>query len=570
MTRKRPSAIAYSYTRFSSLEQAKGDSLRRQEALRDAWLAKTGVDLDASLTLRDEGVSAFSGGHRENPDRHALAAFLELVKRGNIPRGSYLLVESLDRLSREHIRPALTLLLNLIEAGIRIVQLLPTEAVYDEKVEPMTLMMAIMELSRGHSESQMKSERVGNAWREKKRTANGSAPITARVPAWLSVVDGQFVVDAGKANAVRRIFGLAAEGHGISSITKKLNAEGVTPIARAGYWARSYVAKLLTNRAVVGEYQPHTGRGGKRRIDGQPVPNYFPAIVTEELWDRARVAAMSRLHKGGRPSVRISLFTGLLRDARDGGRLHQVNKGRKGAGVSLVPYRATNGVKGAKYVSFPVEVLERAVLSCLREIDPRDVLPRENHSGDEILQLTRKRGDLEKRIEKVKAQFLTEEDLAPLVEVLRTLENKRQVTADQLAEANRKAVSPLSAVWAKFDSLLAALEAAPDPLEARVRLRSALRRMVDGVWCLFTRSGARRLAAVQLHFLGGARRDYLILYKPATGGAVGVRPALWWTRSLADVAKTGPLDLRKRADANNLEAALLALDLQLLELELAD
>src|SRR5262249_52336870 len=151
-----PAAIAFSYSRFSSLEQAKGDSLRRQDELRDAWLRKTGAVLDTSLTLQDKGVSGYTGAHRENPDRHALAAFLELVRRGRIPRGSYLVVESLDRLSREHIRPALTLLLNLIDAGIRIVQLLPVEAVYDDKVEPMALMMAIMELSRGHSESRMK------------------------------------------------------------------------------------------------------------------------------------------------------------------------------------------------------------------------------------------------------------------------------------------------------------------------------------------------------------------------------------------------------------------------------
>src|SRR5262245_7639979 len=176
---------AYSYLRFSSPEQAKGDSLRRQEELRDAWLAKTGAVLDISLTLRDEGVSAFTGRHRENPDRHALAAFLELVRRGRIQRGSYLVVESLDRLSREHIRPALTLLLNLIDAGIRIVQLLPVEAVYDDKVEPMALMMAIMELSRGHSESRLKSERVGAAWHRKKAqdAAAGKQPITRRVPA---------------------------------------------------------------------------------------------------------------------------------------------------------------------------------------------------------------------------------------------------------------------------------------------------------------------------------------------------------------------------------------------------
>src|SRR5262245_25472259 len=178
--------LAYSYLRFSHPDQAKGDSQRRQTELRDAWLSRQkNVQLDTSLTLEDKGVSGFTGEHRDNPDRHALAAFLELVRRGRIQRGSYLVVESLDRLSREHIRPALTLLLNLIDAGIQIVQLLPVEAVYGEDVEPMTLMMAIMELSRGHSESRMKSERVGAAWQSLKRSAaNDKTPITRRTPAW--------------------------------------------------------------------------------------------------------------------------------------------------------------------------------------------------------------------------------------------------------------------------------------------------------------------------------------------------------------------------------------------------
>src|SRR5262249_25554593 len=149
--------VAYSYLRFSNREQGRGDSVRRQTEKRDAWLAKNAVALDTSLRLEDRGVSGFNGKHRGNPDRHALARFLQLVKSGRVARGSYLIVEALDRLSREHIRPALTLLLNLIDAGVRVVQLLPVEMVYDDRVDPMSLMMAIMELSRGHSESAMKS-----------------------------------------------------------------------------------------------------------------------------------------------------------------------------------------------------------------------------------------------------------------------------------------------------------------------------------------------------------------------------------------------------------------------------
>ena len=82
---------------------------------------------------------------------HALAGFLQAVRLGRVPSGSYLIVESLDRLSREKIRPALTLLLNLIESDIKVVQQLPQGAVYDEDVEPMQLIMAVMELFSAYS-----------------------------------------------------------------------------------------------------------------------------------------------------------------------------------------------------------------------------------------------------------------------------------------------------------------------------------------------------------------------------------------------------------------------------------
>jgi DNA invertase Pin-like site-specific DNA recombinase len=565
MTRNRPSAhmpLAFSYLRFSNPEQGKGDSVRRQNELRDAFLAESGAVLDTSLTLRDEGVSAYTGAHRKNPDRHALAAFLELVRRDRVPRGSYFIIESLDRLTREHIRPALTLLLNLIESGVRVVQLLPVKAVYDEDVEPMALMMAIMELSRGHSESRMKSERVGAAWREKKRSAAvEKAPITSRVPAWLRVARGRFVVDEEKAAAVRRVYREAAAGYGLGLIVKRLNAEGVPPIGRATYWARSYVAKLLSNRAVLGEYQPHTRRGGKRVPEGKPIPGYFPAIVTEDEWHAARAALRARRNKGGRPGGRVNLFANLLRDARDGGSLHQVNKGKKGSGPALVNYKAALGVKGTKYVGFPLEVFEEKVLSKLREIDPREVLPAGNGDAERVMVLAGKLGDVEGRIEKVKAQLVEGGDLAPLVDVLRALEAKRAATAEDLAEARRKAASPLSGAWGECRSLLDALDTAPDREDARVRLRSAIRRVVEGVWCLFVARGCVRLAAVQVWFAGGAHRDYLILHRPAAGGAVPARRPRSEVCSTADVVALGELDLRKRAHARELERELLAVDL---------
>src|SRR5262245_12461016 len=160
---------AFSLLRFSSPRQEHGDSRRRQTELAEGWCQKHRVALDESLWLFDPAVSAFTGKHRENPDRHALAAFLKLIERGKVPRGSYLLIENLDRLSREDEVPACHLLTSILMAGVIVVQLAPYELTLTDKSNGWELMRAVMELSRGHNESVTKSERIGKAWRAKKK-----------------------------------------------------------------------------------------------------------------------------------------------------------------------------------------------------------------------------------------------------------------------------------------------------------------------------------------------------------------------------------------------------------------
>src|SRR5262245_33958287 len=159
------SGVAYSYIRFSSREQEQGDSIRRQRELRDAWLAKNpAVTLDTTLGGEDRGVSAFRGSNRT--DKHHLGRFLDAVKRGRVTPGSILLLESLDRLSRQEEEEAVALLLSLVNAGIVIVQLEP-EMTIRKGDGMMGIMRALVYFSRAHEESAKKAFRVSKAWRAK-------------------------------------------------------------------------------------------------------------------------------------------------------------------------------------------------------------------------------------------------------------------------------------------------------------------------------------------------------------------------------------------------------------------
>lgn len=54
---------------------------------------------------------------RSNVVRGALGGFLEAVNRGRIEPGSYLLVESLDRLFRAQVLEALKVFISILEKG---------------------------------------------------------------------------------------------------------------------------------------------------------------------------------------------------------------------------------------------------------------------------------------------------------------------------------------------------------------------------------------------------------------------------------------------------------------------
>src|SRR5687768_13529802 len=117
---------AYSYVRFSTPEQRKGDSLRRQLKMSERFAQENGLTL-STRSYTDFGVSGFRG---KNRDKGQLRTFLDAVEDGRIKRGSWLLVESLDRISRDQVGEALPRFLDLLKAGI-IVATLQDNRIYD-------------------------------------------------------------------------------------------------------------------------------------------------------------------------------------------------------------------------------------------------------------------------------------------------------------------------------------------------------------------------------------------------------------------------------------------------------
>lgn len=268
----------YSYARWSTPEQAKGDSSRRQADAADKWAARHGYQLDLSLSITDEGVSAYRGA---NAVDGGLSRFLEACQRGLIEEGSFLLVESLDRISRMAPRKAQRLIDDIVEAGVTVVTLSDDQHYNKERLDndPMAMLIALMVSWRAHEESKTKGRRVAEAWHAKRLRvrADPSERLTRRGPSWLIPTDaGGWAIDPAKAAVVKRIFEMTLRGIGENSIARLLNSEGVPVLGRAQLWHRSSVAKMVRNPAVIGTLVPGCIRfadGQKVRVQEEPVPS---------------------------------------------------------------------------------------------------------------------------------------------------------------------------------------------------------------------------------------------------------------------------------------------------------
>lgn len=301
-------AIAYSYLRLSSKRQANRvdgeryrDGFRRQIEARDTYLNENPhLTLDTKFNLHDIGVSAWTRANIAAGGTGKLRLFVDEVEAGRIAVGSYLLVESLDRVSRTDINVAQELLLRLVNNGI-IVRSIADKQTYSSTSEPMQFIISIVYLMRAHEESLIKAERLAKTW-VRKRADIGNRKLTARTPSWVLPDGAGFKLHKKRAAIVERIFTQLAKGYGRDAIARELNRDGEPTWGKGRAWHGGVIQKITDSRSVLGEFRPHQMefsyvkgiRVGKRIPAGDVIPDYYPAAIDQDLWDEARLKADKR------------------------------------------------------------------------------------------------------------------------------------------------------------------------------------------------------------------------------------------------------------------------------------
>jgi DNA invertase Pin-like site-specific DNA recombinase len=378
------SKLAIPYRRYSSDAQTGNSSLERQQQMIDQFLKSPegeGFTTSPKYDYCDAAVSGFSGSHIEKGD---LGRFLKDLEAGKFKRfdSPTLLVENVDRFGRQKATKAISLLTDILDAGVN-VYFLSTRQLVTPEMDDTQLLMFVIESTRAHNESKRKSEMVSKAWGFK---FDRDEQITALVPFWINPKNKDEVIP-DRAALVQRIFDMKYRGISCNKIALTLNEEGIAPphherIAEPKRdaqgnekptrkylekWTGAKISQTICNRAVLGELaeQSHTTSNSVRvqkfdesgqamfqtdgRDKGKPLlvwrlkegrtlrparPDYFPALVNAVVFNACNLDE----HKLGKRRVAtvpnsVKLFRNILRCSGCGGKVEVYGSREKYAGT---------------------------------------------------------------------------------------------------------------------------------------------------------------------------------------------------------------------------------------------
>ena len=500
----------YSYIRFSTPEQAMGDSERRQLEAAEKYADEKEMPLDEILL--DKGLSAFKGEHKK---KGALGRFLIRVKNSEVPKNSILLIENIDRLGREPMLDAFETVTSLIKNGVNIQTLRPREFYDIKSVNSYLIYQLIGQMQRAYEESKRKSYLISQARERARRGAREAGKkITARCPAWLEIkekgkkednknkrkyeIEREFIPIPEAVESIEMIFDLKLKGIGVKQIAKRLNAETLWKPPKGNGWRASYIQKILQNPAVIGKYQPYkrSSETGKREPVGEPILKYYPQVISENTFYAVQERFKENKGKGGRTGKARNLFTHLVKCPYCGGSMAFVDKGKPPKGRKMLI--CDNGRRGFKCAphSIQYDECEELILSICGKLRVEEILasPDEQSKHCQLLHNKiqghiGKLQDIEKRIDNYVNQIGDE----PNTTVGKLLKDKireyqeqaKGIEAGQEEDEKelKKAKSSLQSFdkWKKGFATLRKAIKKDENAELRMRLRLHLRELIEKI-----------------------------------------------------------------------------------------
>jgi hypothetical protein len=185
-----------------------------------------------------------------------------------------------------------------------------------------------------------------------------------------------------------------------------------------------------------------------------------------------------------------------------------VHKGKKSAGRQLVSTNARRAVSGSRYISFPYEAVERAILAVTNELTPDFFAPAADRAA--VQKAEANLAELEGRIAKIKNTLVDGDgaDYSEQLEVLQRLVGKRRAWRAELDGLSAARHTPAADNLKYTQQVIAQLDTLTgEELTAlRGKLQSRFRTLIEGIEMLTVARGTRRRAYMHVHYQGGGLR----------------------------------------------------------------
>jgi hypothetical protein len=391
-----------------------------------------------------------------------------------------LIIESLDRLSRQDIDSASELFRRILRTGLHIVTLMDNQFYTLERWQKDlgARIMSLVIMSRANEESETKSNRITDVWQKRREAMRaGRGKPTNACAGWLKAEDGKFVEIPERVGVMRRIIADRHIGLGRGAIATRLTQDEV-PTFRGGYgWHPSTIAALVKNKALIGVYQPRKADGSE---DGPPIEGFYPRLISDEDFWRAQWGPDNKLSAGRNTKGVANLLKGICKCGKCGRGLVYLNTGKD---AFLVCGKArTRGCDNRYHRSYPK--IERELLTALELFDYNRFLEHTHPQSDRLAALRAEIVEIEETVDRLLTDFKA--NTPPSVSKhITALEARRADLTTQLRETERfgriTEAQQSRDTYAEFTAMVAWLPRMSDQ-EERYRLRtkiaSELRRMI--------------------------------------------------------------------------------------------
>jgi len=442
------------------------------------------------------------------------------IEDGTFQKPVILLFANGDRLDRRDIDDSVPDLMNLGKKGI-IFHELKSGTVLDiftkgkgEGSEKMfNIMYFMMVMYRAWEESQSKSVRAKNGYNSKKRLAlqkfdKGEKFILGgSLPKWIEKYDekkSEFVLRPNQVKQLKYIFKRLIAGVSAYALVKELNHLAKTDSSfqntnflnssvRHSIWTSSAIKNCYSNKALIGTKQ--FGKGNINKADRvyAEIPNYYPAIISEEDFYKVQILLQSRKHSGRTPYLK-SIFSHLCKCyycENVNGRPSNCIRRRDNRNIDAGYFFTCNGenyIPNSCNMTRTLESeLQSVFLRYLREVNLVTLLKAESGTklksiDKEIQKLEIEKLELSKRKQNIASAIEIGGNIKELVDQLKTLQTKFDKLDKTISdlELEKLGLSDFS-ISINDKKELAQSRIDPEDESKILKLNLALRRIVQSI-----------------------------------------------------------------------------------------